>query len=80
MTTAALKKQLLETIEKIDDNALLSAFYDILNKTVSNSKPEITPFSLEAFYARNAQSQKEIKSGKLISHKDVKKRFAFKNK
>ncbi len=78
MTTTALKKQLLETIEKIDDNALLSAVYDILNKAISNSNQELTPFSLEAFYARNAQSQKEIKSGKLISHKEVKKRFAFK--
>jgi len=43
------------------------------------TKQKLTPFSLKVFYARNAQSQKEIKSGKLISHKDVKKLFLQRN-
>ncbi len=46
---------------------------------MTSTKQELTPFSLKVFYARNAQSQKEIKGGKLISNKDVKKRFLQKN-
>jgi hypothetical protein len=36
--------------------------------------------SSEAFYARNEQSQKEIKAGALISHKEVKKKIGQRNK
>ncbi len=77
MTTTALRKQLYKIIEKVDDNELLLAVQAILNKSIEKQE-EFVPLSLEAFYARNAQSQKEIKAGTLISHKEVKKKFRLK--
>ena len=43
-----------------------------LNEALRNKKEAIKPFTLDEFYARNNQSQKEIKQGKLIEHKSVK--------
>ena len=37
----------------------------ILNEALRNKKEAVKPFTLEEFYARNTQSQKEIKQGKL---------------
>jgi len=36
---------------------------------------DLTPMSLEEFYSRNLQSEKEISDGKLISHEGVKRHF-----
>lgn len=36
----------------------------------------MSTFTLEEFFARNNQSQKEIKQGKLIAHKAVKAKFS----
>jgi hypothetical protein len=36
------------------------------------------PFTEKEFLLRNAQSQKEIKEHKLVSHKDVKLKYATK--
>lgn len=76
MTKAAIKKQLHKAIDIIDSEQLLKAIYIILNEELKNKKEVINPFALEEFYGRNAQSQKEIKQGKLIEHKSVKIKYS----
>jgi hypothetical protein len=56
-----------------------------MNKTSGKSKrqtklPSLKPMSLEEFYARNAQSQKDIKEGRVYSTKEVLKRLGIKRK
>jgi len=74
MTATSLKKQIHESVDSINDTDLLAAVYTILNKA-GREKGDLKPMSLEEFYARNAQSQKEIKEGKLLTQEEVKKRF-----
>lgn len=50
-------------------------FIESKEKTQHN---KLIPFSVDEFYKRNAQSQKEIKQGKLIDHKTVKAKFTSK--
>ncbi len=73
MTTTSLKKQIHESVDSIHDTDLLEAVYTILNK--AGTKKSLKPMSLDEFYARNAQSQKEIKEGKLFTQEEVKKKF-----
>jgi hypothetical protein len=47
----------------------------ILDSEIKHTKETIRPFTLEEFYARNTQSQKEIKQDKLIEHKTVKLKY-----
>lgn len=75
MTTATLKKQIHESVDNIHDTDLLEAVYTILHK--AGTGKSLKPMSLREFYARNAQSQKEIKQGKLLTEEDVKKRFGI---
>ena len=78
MTKTAIKKQLHKAIDIVDSEQILKAIYIILNEALRNKKEAIKPFTLEEFYARNTQSQKEIKQGKLVEHKNVKAKYAIK--
>jgi len=78
MTKTAIKKQLHKAIDIVDSEQILKAIYMILNEELKNKKEVIKPFTLEEFYDRNAQSQKEIKQGKLIEHKNVKIKYSIK--
>lgn len=75
MTTATIKKQIHSAIDSIESEQLLKAIYTILNNELKHTKDIIKPFTLEEFFERNKQSQKEIKQGKLIEHKVVKNKF-----
>lgn len=72
MTAIALKKRIYQAVNAIDDTSLLEAVYTILNRSVLSKAELLTPMSLEDFYARNAQSKKEIKAGTLFNHKAIK--------
>lgn len=78
MTTTAIKKQIHSAIDIIESEQLLKAIYMILNQEIKNKTDIIKPFTLDEFYERNAQSQKEILQGKLIDHKSVNSKFASK--
>ncbi|MBC7694650.1 MAG: hypothetical protein H7141_04300 [Burkholderiales bacterium] len=78
MTALAFRKEIHKAIDNIESEQLLKAVYIILNEELKHKKESIKPFTLEEFYARNNQSQKEIKQGKLIAHKTIKKTFATK--
>lgn len=78
MTKTAIKKELHKAIDIVDSEQILKAIYMILNEALRNKKEAIKPFALEEFYARNAQSQKEIKKGKLVEHKNVKAKYGIK--
>ena len=78
MTTVAIKKQIHKAIDIVESEQLLKAIYMILNTELKHKKEAIKPFTLEEFYARNEQSQKEIKQGKLIEHKTVKAKYSSK--
>ena len=71
MTKTDIKKQIHKAVDIVDSDQLLKAIYMLLNEEVKNKKEAIQPFTLEEFYGRNAQSQKEIKQGKLAVHKSV---------
>ena len=45
---------------------------------MKNKTEVLKPFTLDEFYNRNAQSQKEIKQGKLVEHKSVKTKYGNK--
>ncbi len=78
MTTTAIKKQIHSAIDIIESEQLLKAIYMILNQEIKNKKDILKQFTLDEFYERNNQSQKEILQGKLIDHKTVKSKFASK--
>ena len=78
MTTTAIKKQLHKAIDIVDSEQILKAIYIILNEELKNKKEGIRPFTSEEFYARNSQSQKEIKHGRLVAHKSVKIKYKAK--
>lgn len=78
MTKTAIKKELHKAIDIVESEQILKAIYMILNEELKNTKQVIKPFTLEQFYSRNTQSQKEIKQGKLIEHKSVKMKYASK--
>ncbi len=50
----------------------------IINTEIKHKKEVIKSFTLKEFFARNKQSQKEIKQGKLIEHKSVKAKYSSK--
>jgi hypothetical protein len=50
----------------------------ILNNNLKHIRETLKPYSLEEFYQRQLQSQKDIKKGKLIEHKVIKKKYASK--
>ncbi len=78
MTKTAIKKELHKAIDIVESEQLLKAIYMILNEELKNTKQAIKPFTLDEFYARNTQSQKEIKQGKLIEHKSVRIKYGTK--
>ena len=78
MTTTAIKKQIHSAIDIIESEQLLKAIYMILNQEIKNKTDIIKPYTLDEFYERNAQSQKEILQRKLIDHKSVNSKFASK--
>ena len=78
MTALAIRKEIHKAIDNIESEQLLKAVYMILNEELKHKKESVKPFTLEEFNARNNQSQKDIKQGKLVSHKVVKKKFAIK--
>jgi hypothetical protein len=78
MTTTAIKKQIHSAIDIIESEQLLKAIYMILNQEIKNKTDILKPFTLDEFYERNTQSQKEIMQGKLIDHKSVKSKFSYK--
>ena len=78
MTTATIKKQIHTAIDNVESEQLLKAIHSIIDHELKHKKDNLKPFTLEEFYARNNQSQKEIKLGKVIDHKAVKAKFAKK--
>lgn len=78
MTTTALKKQIHQALQIVESPEILKAVQLILNQELKHKKEALSPFTLEEFFARNNQSQKEIKQGKLIDHKTVKARYSGK--
>lgn len=76
MTTTAMKKEINQAIDAIESPEILKAVQLILNQEIKHKQEIISTFTLEEFFARNTQSQKEIKQGKVIAHKAVKAKFS----
>ena len=76
MTITAIKKQIHQALETVESPEILKAVQLILNQEIKHRQEIINPFTLEEFYSRNNQSQKEIKQGKLIDHKTVKASYS----
>jgi hypothetical protein len=75
MTTSAIKKQIHKAIDMVQSEPILKAIHLILDQELRQKKEAVKAFTIEEFYARNNQSQKEIKQGKLIEHKSVKGKY-----
>ncbi|HWY33693.1 MAG TPA: hypothetical protein VNX68_03555 [Nitrosopumilaceae archaeon] len=78
MTTIAIKKQIHKAVDIVESEQILKAIYMILNAELKHKKEVIKPFTLDEFFARNEQSQKEIKQNKLIEHKVVRAKYSGK--
>ena len=78
MTTITLKKELHKAIDVVENAQILNALYNILHAEIKHTKAIFKPFTADEFYARNEQSQKEIKQGKLIEHKAIKAKYSLK--
>jgi len=78
MTTTTIKKQIHEAIDIVESEPILKAIHMILNAELQHKKKAMKPFTIEEFYARNNQSQKEIKQGRLIEHKSIKMKYGAK--
>jgi|GEM_PF-903189 len=80
LLNAALKKDLHKAIDTINDASFLKAVHVIIKDKLTQIEDDTfigKPMSLDEFYARNARSQEEIRAGKLVSHKEVKKHFSL---
>ena len=80
MTKVAIKKEIHRAVDMVESESLLKAIRLILHQEISRHEDALKPFSLKEFYNRHAQSQKEIKEGKLLSHNALKRRLANGNK
>ena len=76
MTTTSIKKQIHKAVDIVQSEQILKAIHLILNEELKHKNDSIKPFTLKEFYARNGQSQKQIKQGKLIEHKTVKAKYS----
>lgn len=75
MTKAAIKKEIHKAIDIVQSEPILKAIHLILDQEIRQKKESIKALTLDEFYHRNNQSQKEIKQGKLIEHKTVKAKY-----
>lgn len=76
MNLQTRKLHLIEDLLLLQNDKVLREVEKLLNSFKGKHLvSDLTPMSLEEFYSRNNQSQKEIAEGKLISQKDVKKHF-----
>jgi hypothetical protein len=75
MTTTAIRKEIHKAIDIIESEQMLKAIHMLVQEEIKHAKEALKPFSVEEFYMRNAQSQKEIKQGKLIDHARAKKKY-----
>jgi len=81
MNIQARKLNLIEHLLLLQDEKTLSKienFFESFQK--KHDLLHLTPMSLEEFYTRNRQSQKEIIEGKLIAQNEVKKHFTRKSR
>jgi len=78
MTTTTIKKQIHKAIDIVQSEPILKAIHLILNQELKQKKEAMKAFTLDEFYARNSQSQKEIKQDKLIEHRAVKAKYSSK--
>ena len=76
MNLQTRKLHLIEDLLLLQNEKALMQIEKLLNSFKGKHiASNLTPMSLEEFYSRNNQSQKEIAEGKLISQKDVRKHF-----
>ena len=81
MNIQVRKLNLIEHLLLLQDEKMLSKLEDFFESfQKKHDLSQLTPMSLEEFYARNRQSQKEIIEGKLIVQNEVKKHFEKKGR
>lgn len=78
MTVTILKERIRKAMDNVDDS-VLEEVYAVLKKAQRRHR-SLKSMTLEEFFARNAQSQKDIKEGRVYSTKAVLKRFGIKRK
>ena len=70
------KLQFIEEYLSLTNTSIIDKLEKLLLQEKKKSgKSKLSAMSLDEFYLRNAKSQMEIKTGKLISQSDVKKYF-----
>ena len=78
MTTAAMKKEIVKSIDAVHSEALIKAIYLLLNAEVKQMQKTIKPFTIQEFYARAEKSEKDIKAGRVIDSSRVRAKFSSK--
>ncbi|MCP5051257.1 MAG: hypothetical protein GY940_29095 [bacterium] len=67
------KLWLIERLLKIQDEVLINRLKTFLENFNQKEEENVTPMSLESFYARIEESEKDILDGNTISHEQLKK-------
>ena len=78
MNLQARKLNLIDFLLRLQDESIIKKIEGILTSSKKTTDLILKPFTEEEFYARNERSQKDIREGKLVSHKEVKARFSVK--
>lgn len=77
MSIQTRKLNIIEHLLSLEDESILSKiehFFRGVGKKSRSSK--LQPMSLEEFLTRHQISERDKKAGRMVSHGDVKKRFA----
>jgi hypothetical protein len=78
MTTTKMKKEILKSIEFIQNEDLIKAIYLLLNSEVNHINNTLSPMSIDEFYNRQTKSLKDIKSGRLSDSSKIKAKYSAK--
>lgn len=75
MTSSALRKKVHQYIDTADDN-VVKAVYAMLKELNTATSSKMKRFSLEEYNQSIEKAEKEIASGKFLSHKDALKQIS----
>lgn len=76
MTATTLRKRIHEATDKVQEEHVLKAVFNLLERAQKKVKP-MKPMTVKELLARDAKSMKEFKEGRTISQEEVKRRFGI---
>ncbi|OFY94300.1 MAG: hypothetical protein A3K10_05160 [Bacteroidetes bacterium RIFCSPLOWO2_12_FULL_31_6] len=72
MSIPAKKLGIIEYLIRLQDESLLNQFEKLI-KRVGKTAPKLTPMTMEEFYARIEDAEKDVREGKYQTQAEVEK-------